>query len=334
MKGFTIRFLIYGLIAAYIFIDVKVIKGPIHGWILEQRGKSVEELRAEGVAATVFGQPIFESQVDYRIQEYLYQRGERLENLSEIAQKVTYKKCLEELILEHLIRIKVHHNASRIKGISDQVTEEIEYDLAQFGDEIELQEALKQQGYEKGELELRAEGHYQQLAYLDLQIDVSAVEELDIPNAQIPELRRIRHIFYSTWNQDPGQKVREVQDSLGPLRTGWATFESISDRINNDPNAKKNGGEVGWVSPHRLPEGLAAAVFAMEIGEQKLVQSKIGWHYIEVLEVRPAQTKQYREEDRDLIAENNQRQAGLDLYLRHLRHREDDNVKIITERFH
>ena len=330
MKKLVYRFLIYGVVIAYILLDIQVFKGPMHNWVLAQRGRSVAELREQGVAATVYGQPILKTQVEFRLQEYLYKRGRLLAEVSEGEYPSLFNYCLEELVLEHLLRIKVHHNEKRLKAVTDEVIElENSRDKAQFTDEREMLDALARQGYENGEFELRSAGYLQQLNYLDLQIDVDNHITPESSIAQIPELRRIRHIFYTTWQKDPSQEVREVQDSLGPLRTGWADFATISDRINDDPKAKKTQGELGWVTRHRLPEGLAESLFAMRVGEQKILQSKIGWHFIEVLEIKPAHQIERSDEVKELIGENYQRIEGLNLYLRHLRIREDKNVVII-----
>jgi len=237
--------------------------------------------------------------------------------------------CLEELILEELLRTKSRYNADQLEGLGASAVVEAKRDKAQFSDDREHLDAVARQGYQEGELELRAEGYLQHLAYLRHRIDVDAHEVME-STGKIPELRKIRHIFYPTLNQDPGEVIRKVQESLGPLRTGWADFETISNRVNGDLRAKKVEGELGWVSAYRLPEGLAEPLFAMKKGEQKILQSKIGWHFIEVLESKSAREVNLSVEKRELKGENVQRKNGLELYLHNLRSRENNKIKYVT----
>jgi len=328
-KGFAIRFIIYGIIVAYIILDIRIFKGPMYDWVLSQKGTSVEELKADGVVATVYGQPIFETQVKYRMQQYLYVRGRSQTSPEEYPN--LFKYCLEELILEHLLRVKTHHNERNLPTISaEEFQEEIIQDEAQFSDEREKNDALARQGYLPNEMALRAKAHIQQGQYLNRQINVNAHDPITESQVMIPELRRIRHIFHTTWDKDHAVTELKLQEGLGPIRTGWASFTEVSDRINEDPKVKKTGGDLGWVSADRLPEGLAKPIFTMQLGESRVIQSKIGWHYIEVLEIQPA----HKIDQPDLfkaLKQNDQRAAGLDLYLRHLRTREDKNVVIIWD---
>ena len=327
-KGFTFRFIIYGIIVAYIILDIRVFKGPMYDWVLSQRGTDIHELRAEGVAATVYGQPILEEQVKYRMQKYLYVRGRSQTTTQEYP--TLFKHCLEELILEHLLRVKTHHNERKLPPLPAGVLhEEIICDEAQFTDERERTDALARQGYVKNELALRAKAHLQQRQYLHRQINVETYEKPASNRVNIPELRRIRHIFLTTWQKDPTAVEMKLQEGLGPIRTGWANFQEVSGRINEDPKAKKADGELGWVSAQRLPEGLAEPIFQMHVGEQRVVKSKLGWHFLEVLEIQPAKEIERPEEMQKALGQNHQRTAGLDLYLRHLRTREDKNVIIV-----
>ena len=125
MAKFTYRFLIYGVVILYILLDLQVFKGPMHTWMMTKRGKDPATLRAEGVAATVYGQAILESQVEYRMKEYLYTRGRTIEDLSKAEHPLVFRYCLENLITEHLIRIKAHYNQSQLSK-SPSLQQEIE----------------------------------------------------------------------------------------------------------------------------------------------------------------------------------------------------------------
>ncbi len=329
-RGFTFRFIIYGIVAAYVTLDVKVFHGPVHTWVAEKRGADIGDLRAAGVAAMVYGQPIVESQVRYRIEEHLYVRGRSMQDVSAEEETKLFEVCLEELILEHLLRVKVHHNERKLPKITPEHSQTlVQQDKAQFSDERELSDALSRQGYIKGEMASRAHAHAQQGSYLDRQITIKAPASLEGVIEVVPEIRRIRHVFLSTHGQDPALVEGELQHKLAPLRTGWMSFEELSSQVSQDSKAKKSNGELGWVSSTRLPSGLAKALFTMGVGESRVVQSGIGWHFIEVLEIRAAR---YEDRSLDLLKadiENYQRIEGLRVYLRHLRTREDKVVVMV-----
>lgn len=332
-KGFTYRFIIYGVVVLYMLLDINLFKGPLYHWVLEKRGKSYTELRAEGVSALVYGQPIMDSQVEYEMASYLYKRGRTLTEVSEQEYPSLFEHCLQTLVTRHLLRVKTHHNEQELPPLSDEtLSTAIENRNLQFSDGYERKDALRRQGYVNGELELRAEAHLQQQAYLNRQIhtEISEAElaSIEREDALLPERLRFRHIFLSTWEENPEEVKMKLETEIARIESGELSFTELSDLLNEDERAKKEGGQLGWVTSERIPEKLAV-IFTLPLEQGTLIQSSLGWHYIEVLEKKPQKNVRRKDGEVRAYLENQKRKDGLALYLRHLRTREKENALII-----
>lgn len=334
-KGFVYRFLIYGVVVAYVLLDLKVVKGPLHNWVLAKRGMNHAELIAEGVVATVYGQPIVKDQVDYQMSQYLYLRGRTRDQLSNKEQELIFNHCLEQLILQHLLRTKVHHNEVDMPKVSEIALEkETDHDQKQFSSIYERESVLDEFGYFDGELKLRSEAHLQQRQYLNRQItvDITDAESASFKerSVTVPQRIKVRHIFLSSLNRNTAEVKKNLEFELQALKAGTITFEALSSKINEDTRAKMNSGLLGWITPNRLPTGLDSTVlFDLDTNEPTMLKSSIGWHYIEVLEKKPSEIVERSDKEIRAYLENQKREKGLDLYLKHLRYREGDNVVIL-----
>ena len=81
----------------------------------------------------------------------------------------------------------------------------------------------------------------------------------------------------------------EAQDLLAQIRNGSATFEALARAHSIDEASRDNGGDLGFVPREMLPESVAQVAFAMQPGEISApVQSRFGWHLVQVVERDPA----------------------------------------------
>ncbi len=333
MNKLLYRFIIYGAIVAYMLLDLNVLHGPMHQWLLSKQGDDLESLQQQGVAALVYGQPIMESQVTYAITDSLYRRGRTLEQISAQERLLLFSHHLERLILEHLLRIKTHHNVKELPPVSpDLLDQAIERSNQQFGDSYERNDALQRQGYLNHELALRIEADMQQTLYLERQINSTPSQddqrESTIHYTSSPHYK-IRHIFLSTNDRNPEEIKQKLSNEVAKLQNSNLTFSQLSDQINEDTRAKSLQGHLGWVTLERLPEGLAKPLANLPLLQPTLLQSEIGWHYLEVLAYQPSKEQTYPEKDIILHLKNRKRQEGLDHYLKHLRIREDPHVTLV-----
>ncbi len=70
---------------------------------------------------------------------------------------------------------------------------------------------------------------------------------------------------------------------------GGADFAKLARERSAD-DSKVKGGDIGWISPGKLPADFTAAVERLQPGHftSRPVQTIYGWHVIKVLEARPS----------------------------------------------
>ncbi len=100
--------------------------------------------------------------------------------------------------------------------------------------------------------------------------------------------RRARHILVAT--------EKEATDIIAQLK-GGASFEKLAAEKSQDAGTKERDGELGWVTPDRVPKPFADAIAALAIGAttQTPVQTTFGYHVIRVEEERPTTIATYEQ---------------------------------------
>ena len=97
-------------------------------------------------------------------------------------------------------------------------------------------------------------------------------------------------------------RARQVYDEV---KSGKEEFLALAARLSEDPDKKRNGGDLGYSSPTSFVPPVAKRVAEMktkgEISEP--IESHQGFHIIRFMDRKPAETKKYEEVKRNLIAE-------------------------------
>lgn len=113
----------------------------------------------------------------------------------------------------------------------------------------------------------------------------------------------------------------EAQGLLAQLREGNATFEALARAHSTDEASRNNGGDLGFRPREMLPESVAQVAFALQPGEiSSPVQSRFGWHLLQVVERDPA-----REVPSEMLASMRQ-----EVFMRWLEH---ERARAQIERF-
>lgn len=99
----------------------------------------------------------------------------------------------------------------------------------------------------------------------------------------------VAHIFISFHGQPDSslalQKAREAQKAL---KSG-EPFAAVAARFSDDPSAKENGGDIGFITVFTLPYELENKVYETPVGQvSSLYTSRGGYHLFKKLEERPA----------------------------------------------
>lgn len=337
------RAIIYGLALIYIFADLFVVKGPLFRAIKNSDPRSekvIAEETAKGVAARVFYQPVLLTQIDRTIERRFWLRGKSTEGLAGEDLRQERMAALNEIFEEHLLRIKVRFNSSEVEVSDAEVAAAVKLFKKRFPTEKLLDGATSNQGW-KGEEELvaRVRAKLEQEAYLKkkVAVEVSPEElqnyyELNRHHFLLPERVKVRHLFFAALQHPDGQALSLAKAAQRELAAGQ-DFAEIAAARSEDSASQKRGGELGWMTRERLPNGMSEALFSCPVGGFHVVESELGAHVVEVWEKRPAREKTYAEvkDELGVALTNQKREEGVQEYLRILHHRESNKLEAFLE---
>jgi peptidyl-prolyl cis-trans isomerase C len=98
------------------------------------------------------------------------------------------------------------------------------------------------------------------------------------------EQARARHILISREPDSDDAALRaEAEDLLSQIQ-GGADFAALAVEHSDDPGSGAEGGELGWAPRGLFVAPFDEAVFSMDVGELRLVETDFGFHIIELLE--------------------------------------------------
>lgn len=94
---------------------------------------------------------------------------------------------------------------------------------------------------------------------------------------------RARHILVAATPEEAESRKATAEAILAELQ-GGADFAALARARSDDPGSAAQGGDLGWAPRGVYVEPFEEAVFSMQPGELRLVQTDFGWHIIEVTE--------------------------------------------------
>ena len=313
-KNFTVRLAIYSVALLYVAGDLFLFNGPLNRRIQQSRPDSAEALehaRSQGVVARVSGYPILLSQVERATKERLWLKGRTLDDLDSVERHEARLAALNDLIDHQLLRMKVNANAAELPVSDEEIDKAVRRLASRFSTRDEMKAELEAEGIDsEKELRYRLAARIQQVKYIerligkDLEVseaDARAWYEERKEEFAIPERARVRHIFLSTLNREPDAAKSTLAKALADLNSGGTDFSSLASSLSEDVRTKLSGGDLGWVTLDRLPSDLGEPVFAMAVGQRKLIRTKIGWHLVELLEKRPRELRSFEEAKEELM---------------------------------
>jgi peptidyl-prolyl cis-trans isomerase C len=176
--------------------------------------------------------------------------------------------------LDDLIQIELIVQAARREGATvdeAQIDEQISQIRAQEPDDEAFNQSLAQ-AYIDSEEGLRTFLGRQQL------VEAMLLEHTTLEQA------RSRHILLSTEDPDAAdERKAEAEEILAQIEDG-ADFAILAKAKSDDPGSKEDGGDLGWAPRDFFVPEFNDAIFSMQPGDVRLVQSSFGWHIIELLE--------------------------------------------------
>ncbi len=187
-------------------------------------------------------------------------------------------------------------NGKSLSELSDEDKEAVKENLARF-------ELIAQQAEKDGMLKDPALKSRLELSRLNLiqqamaqkyfkehepsDAELRAEYEAQVASAPLIEYHA-RHILVTT--EEVAQKI------IGRLKSG-AIFADIAKGMSKDTESAKRGGDLGWFAPNAFDPEFVNAIALLKKGEVAAtpVQTRFGWHVVQLQDTRDAQPRPYDE---------------------------------------
>lgn len=314
-RKFTLRVAIYSIGLLYLAGDLFLFNGPVNRRIQTSRPDSEEALaaaREQGVVARVMGRPIYLSQVERATRERLWLRGRDIDKLEPEQRRTERLAALNDLVDHEILRTKVLHNMDEVPVGDDEIDAAIKRLASRFASRDEMKRELAAEGIDtEKELRFRLAARLQQQKYIESQIgehitigedEARAWFEQHQPEFAHPRRVRARQVFLATLNRDSAEAKDALEKARDELKAGTRSFEQLAAAMSDDLRTKESGGDLGWMSESRLPADFGVPLFRMKKGETGLLRTKLGWHLVEVTDVRPPAERSFEEARDEVVA--------------------------------
>jgi peptidyl-prolyl cis-trans isomerase C len=179
-------------------------------------------------------------------------------------------------LLDQLIQLELVVQAANDEGV--QVDEEA---VTSQVEEIKTAQAGGDQAVFEQFLEQNKIGDEENLRRL---LSRDQVVEQMILRHTTGEQVHARHILIATETVTETEEARVQAEELIAQLDGGADFAALASEHSADPGSAANGGDLGWALRGMYVPEFDEAVFSMQPGERRLVQTQFGFHIIEVLE--------------------------------------------------
>ena len=261
----------------------------------------------KNLAARIAGQPITHSQLDRAVEEQLWLAGKSAVSFTSAELALARDAALEGLIDHELLRSEAQASVSPA-----EIDERLARFAARFETKSALETAMKSQGIATEDaLRTRLAAQIQQEKFIEQRIapaiavtEGEAQKWFDQNQASIsqPERIQVRHIFLPTLDHPPEEAKLKLAAALAALTANQSDFATLAREISEDPASKDHGGELGWMTRDRLPTDFAAPAFSMELHRPALVQTKLGWHLVEITAHKPAEPRSFEQAKPEILA--------------------------------
>ncbi len=243
--------------------------------------------------------------------------------------KGVYEKDLDDDQVFTASDLVVMENLRRVARNEPPDTAKVDRELsllrAQFGDEKAFLRGVRSNGFSISSLRERIADQLRSLQWLERQITAErAVTEKECRDFyethrtlfRQPVRFRASHLFLAAPADTPPEIVeskREVIDALAVRLSRGETLPQLAVEASEDEATKSRGGDLGFFSAARIPPEFFGEVEKLAVGQwSNPFRSHLGFHIVEVAEIRPARVLSFDEARGDiLLALVNERRALL-----------------------
>lgn len=273
---------------------------------------SAENATKSQAVVTVNGKPMEQAELDKQIDRILDSVKGRIPP----KQIDKFKTSIQGRIIDNFINrtlLEEECNKLKIEVTKLELDNKLNEYMKRLPKEMDLDTALKQMGLEMKDLNdnISFEVQLEKLITLKTK-DHPAPTETEINeffqtrNKQFssPAQVHARHILIKTDSKDNETIKKEKKDRIDKLREKLlqgADFAGLAKENSDCPSGKANGGDLGTFARGRMVKTFENAAFSQKVNEiGPIVETRFGFHIIQVLEKIEAKTKTL-EESRDYI---------------------------------
>jgi peptidyl-prolyl cis-trans isomerase C len=132
----------------------------------------------------------------------------------------------------------------------------------------------------------------------------------------------VQHILVGLVGRTREQALERAKELRAELDTGKEEFLAMAKRLSDDPDKRRNGGDLGWYSIRTLEPEIGQAAATMKKGEvSQPVQTRHGYHIIKFIDRRASTTTPFEAVKGRIIATERDRllRERRDLLLKEIR---------------
>jgi parvulin-like peptidyl-prolyl isomerase len=124
-----------------------------------------------------------------------------------------------------------------------------------------------------------------------------------------PEMVHVQHILIGPQWRTREMALERAQKAYEEVKAGKEDFLSIAARYSDDPDKKRNGGDLGLNSPSTFVEPVRNAIAAMKTKGEIAgpIESSYGFHIIRFVERKQPEVAKFDDVKRQLIAAERER---------------------------
>jgi len=273
---------------------------------------SAENSTKDSAVVTVNGKAMEQAEFDKQIDKILNSVKGRIP-----AEQIDkFKTSMQGRIIDNFINrtiLEAECNKRKVKVTKKELDNKLNEYTKRLPKGMDLDTALKQAGLEIKDLNDNISFGLQLEKLVALKAkDQPAPTEAEIEgyfkskNKQfsIPAQVHARHILIKTDSKDNETVKKEKKDKIKNLRKKLlqgADFAEFAKENSDCPSGKAKGGDLGTFARGRMVKTFEEAAFSQKVNEiGPVIETRFGYHIIQVLEIIEAKTKTL-EESRDSI---------------------------------
>jgi parvulin-like peptidyl-prolyl isomerase len=340
-KKMAIQLAAYAVVTCYLCLDLWVFRGPLSRTITRPRMDSEEmiaEAKAQGIAARVYFQPIYRAQVDERARQYLWERGRTFADTTVAERHLLREGMVHELIDELLIKIQIKISPAENFAIPEGTQQEVFALFEKRYGTAEVFDALlaDQKWREEEEARMRINARLQREKYLNSFLPDEVTEEearewyeKNRKEMRSPVQRMVRQIFVSTLTSEVDAARELVEAARARVVDKNEDFSAVAGSVESASKLV----DLGWVTADKLPQDFSLAVFSLPLNKPQVVQSKFGWHLIEVTAVEEGEVPDFEEVAESVTdaIRQSRKEAHLVVFRRYMRNRAKGKIEIFED---